>query len=205
MLYSLKGILREILPPNKLILEVNFLAWEILIPLNLVEILRENFIGKEIQLFVVPILRKNEYLELYGFLEREERELFLKLNALSKVGPKLALNMLSIFSPETLRGIIYDRKIEELAKIPGVGVKKAERLYVELKGLFSKLSKKGLTLPIERERTLSEAKASLISLGFKAQEAEEVLLKVYDERDSLEELIKKALKSLAPSFIEERC
>ncbi|MDW8093426.1 MAG: Holliday junction branch migration protein RuvA [Caldimicrobium sp.] len=201
----MKGILREILPPNKLILEVNFLAWEILIPLNLVEILRENFIGKEIQLFVVPILRKNEYLELYGFLEREERELFLKLNALSKVGPKLALNMLSIFSPETLRGIIYDRKIEELAKIPGVGVKKAERLYVELKGLFSKLSKKGLTLPIERERILSEAKASLISLGFKAQEAEEVLLKVYDERDSLEELIKKALKSLAPSFIEERC
>lgn len=53
-------------------------------------------------------------------MEREERELFLKLNTLSRIGPKLALNLLSVFTPETLRTIILERKVEELARVPGI-------------------------------------------------------------------------------------
>ncbi|MFN4197348.1 MAG: Holliday junction branch migration protein RuvA, partial [Caldimicrobium sp.] len=175
----------------------------VLIPLNLMKILKEKFLGQEIELFVVPFIVKNEKLELYGFLEREEREFFLRLNALSKIGPTLALNILSVFSPEELRQVIEERKIAELSKVPGIGLKRAEKLFIDLKNLFGKLSKKGITIPFEKESILSEAKACLLSLGFQKKEIEEVLFKVFHEEDSLEELIRKALKELTPLFKEE--
>lgn len=191
-------------PPNKVIVETGALSWEIYVPINLTEILRENFMHKRVEFFVVPLIRKNEYLEIYGFLEREERELFLKLNTLSRIGPKLALNLLSVFTPETLRTIILERKVEELARVPGIGLKKAEKLFIELKGLYGRLSKKGLTIPLEKERILQEARESLLSLGFKVQDVEEVLFKVFEETDTLEGLLKKALKELAPALREEK-
>lgn len=191
-------------PPNKVIVETGSLSWEIYVPINLIEILRENFMHKRVEFFVVPLIRKNEYLEIYGFLEREERELFLKLNTLSRIGPKLALNLLSVFTPETLRTIILERKVEELARVPGIGLKKAEKLFIELKGLYGRLSKKGLTIPLEKERILQEARESLLSLGFKVQDVEEVLFKVFEETDTLEGLLKKALKELAPALREEK-
>lgn len=204
MLYQLKGIVKEINPPNKLILQTNeCIFWEILIPFNLIEILKENFLEKETLFYVVPILRKNEYIEIYGFLGKEERELFIKLNTLSKIGPKLALNLLSIFSPETLRRIILDKRVQELSKVPGIGPKRAEKLYLELKSLFLKPSQKGIILPPEKEILLEEAKSCLMSLGFQSKEVEKVLYQVFEEKDSLDTLIKKALKEFSPKLKEE--
>ncbi len=204
MLYQLKGIVKEINPPNKLILQTNeCIFWEILIPFNLIEILKENFLEKETLFYVVPILRKNEYIEIYGFLGKEERELFIKLNTLSKIGPKLALNLLSIFSPEILRKIILDKRAQELSKVPGIGPKRAEKLYLELKSLFLKPSQKGIILPPEKEILLEEAKSCLMSLGFQSKEVEKVLYQVFEEKDSLDTLIKKALKEFSPKLKEE--
>ena len=204
MLYQLKGIVKEINPPNKLILQTNeCIFWEILIPFNLIEILKENFLEKETLFYVVPILRKNEYIEIYGFLDKEERELFIKLNTLSRIGPKLALNLLSIFSPETLRKIILDKRVQELSKVPGIGPKRAEKLYLELKSLFLKPSQKGIILPPEKEILLEEAKSCLMSLGFQSKEVEKVLYQVFEEKDSLDTLIKKALKEFSPKLKEE--
>ena len=204
MLYQLKGIVKEINPPNKLILQTNeCIFWEILIPFNLIEILKENFLEKETLFYVVPILRKNEYIEIYGFLGKEERELFIKLNTLSRMGPKLALNLLSIFSPETLRRIILDKRVQELSKVPGIGPKRAEKLYLELKSLFLKPSQKGIILPPEKEILLEEAKSCLMSLGFQSKEVEKVLYQVFEEKDSLDTLIKKALKEFSPKLKEE--
>ncbi len=204
MFYAIKGYVKAVNPPNKLLLQTQgFLTWEILFPLNIVELIRNNFLEKEIELYIVPIIRKNEYVELYGFLEKEERELFLKLNTISKIGPKLALNMLSVFSPETLRRLILEKNIQELAKVPGIGPKRAEKLYLELKNLFIKPSSKGITLPVEKEMLLEEAKGCLISLGFNSREIEKILYKVFTEDDTLDTLIKKALKELAPKLKEE--
>ena len=141
--------------------------------------------------------------EIYGFLGKEERELFIKLNTLSKIGPKLALNLLSIFSPETLRRIILDKKVQELSKVPGIGPKRAEKLYLELKSLFFKPSQKGIILPPEKEILLEEAKSCLMSLGFQSKEVEKVLYQVFEEKDSLDTLIKKALKEFSPKLKEE--
>ncbi len=204
MLYQIKGKLKEINPPNKLILQTNnFIWWELLIPLNLVDSLRKNFLEKEIIFYVVPILRRNEYIEIYGFLNKEERELFIKLNNLSKIGPKLALNLLSVFSPETLREVIIEKKIQELSKVPGIGPKRAEKLYLDLKSLFLKPSQKGILLPPEKEILLEEAKSCLMSLGFQSKEIEKVLYKVFEDTDTLDTLIKKALKEFSPILREE--
>ncbi|BAU22916.1 hypothetical protein THC_0522 [Caldimicrobium thiodismutans] len=204
MFYKIRGIVKEVFSPNRLILESAVFFWEIYMPFSLAEILRQNFLGKEIEVFVVLLLRKNEYPELYGFLNQEERELFIKLNNLSKVGPKLALNLLSVFSPEELRKVIEERRIKDLARVPGIGEKRAERLFLELKGLFGKITRKGFTIPLEKERILLEAKACLVNLGFQSKEVEETLFRVFEEEDTLENLIKKALKELAPAFQEER-
>lgn len=204
MFYKICGILKEILPPNRVVIESQSLSWEIYVPFNLLEIFKRDFVEREIELFVCPLLRKNEFLEIYGFLTKEERELFLKLNTLSKIGPKLALNILSVFTPELLRKIIEEGRAKEFAKIPGVGEKRAVKLFFELKDLFGKMPFKGRTIPLEKERLLSEAKTSLINLGFNKKEVEEILFKVFHEDDTHESLIKKALRELAPTLKEEK-
>ena len=204
MWYSLKGIVKTVNPPNKLIFQTHqCLCWGILIPLNKVELLRNKFKEKELEIYIVPIIRKNVYIEVYGFLKKEERELFLKLNTLSKIGPKLALNILSVFSPEVLRNVVLERNVQELAKVPGIGPKRAEKLFLELKTLFLKTSFKGITLPPEKELLLEEAKSCLVGLGFSTKEIEKILYRVLTENDTLDTLIKKALKELAPSLPEE--
>lgn len=204
MIYQLKGIVKDLIPPNRLILQTGeSIFWELLITLNLTEIVKENFLKREASFFVVPILRKNEYIEIYGFLTKEERELFIKLNTLSRVGPKLALNLLSIFSPEKLREIVLNKNISELSKVPGIGPKRAEKLYLELKNLFLKPSQKGIIIPPEKEMLLEEAKSCLMSLGFQAKEVEKILYKVFEENDTLDTLVKKALKEFSPKLKEE--
>ncbi len=204
MFYSIKGVVNFIVPPNRLILQIhNNFSFEVFIPLNMVELIKKNFLKKEIMLYVVCLIKKSEYPEIYGFLEREERELFIKLNTLSKIGPKLALNILSVLSPQELRRIILQKDIGELSKVPGIGPKRAEKLFLELKALFVKPSFKGLTIPVEKETLLEEAKDCLISLGFRGKEIEKVLYKVFTQEDTLDTLIKKALKELAPKLKEE--
>lgn len=202
MFYKIKGLVTALYPPNRLFLETGQLTWEIFVPLNLFDVLRREYLDQKLELYVVPILRKNEFIELYGFLTPEDRELFLKLNTLSKIGPKLALNLLSFFDSEKLKLIVKEKRISELSKVPGIGPKKAEKLFLELKNLFAKPQKKALELWGDRERLFQDAKLSLINLGFKAQEAEEALLQVYEEGDTLESLIKKALRELAPILKE---
>jgi len=204
MFYKIKGVLEEVLPPNRIVIKTAFLALEIFVPFNLTEILKRDFLGRELELYVVLLVRKNEFPQLYGFLTTEERELFQRLNALPKVGPVLALNLLSVFTPELLRKVIEEGRIKELAKVPGIGPKKAEKLFPELKSLFERLPFKGKTFPLEKERLLGEAKASLVSLGFDKREVEKVLIKVFQEEDTLESLLKKALRELAPPLKEEK-
>lgn len=202
MFFKIKGLVTALHPPNRLFLETGQLTWEIFVPLNLFDVLVQEYLDQKLELYVVPIIRKNEFIELYGFLTPEDRELFLKLNTLSKIGPKLALNLLSFFDHERLKFLVKEKRVDELAKVPGIGPKKAEKLFLELKNLFGKPQKRTLELWGDRERLFQDAKLSLINLGFKAQEAEEALIRVYEEGDTLETLLKKALRELAPILKE---
>ena len=130
------------------------------------------------------MLVKENAVELYGFATREERAVFDKLVAVSGVGPKLALAVLSTFSPATLATIVTLQDEGRMAQVPGVGRKKAQRLLVELQDVFAKdATLRGLVgmsepaarqskVPDTSQSVTEEATAALLSMGFSPQEAE---------------------------------
>lgn len=84
------------------------------------------------------MLVREDSMTLFGFSSREERSLFDRLCAISGVGPKLALSVLSTFTPSQLAGVVVAEDAGMMATIPGVGKKLASRLLLELESVFSK-------------------------------------------------------------------
>lgn len=127
---------------------------------------------------------REDAMELYGFAHREERALFDRLVAITGVGPKLAISVLSTYDPATLAAIVSSGDLTRLAQVPGIGRRKAQRLLVDLEGVFQKdielRSLVGLAepLPIGKGSEasgaagyLADAQAALLSMGFTTQEA----------------------------------
>lgn len=120
--------------------------------------------------------------ELYGFASREERALFDQLRAISGVGPKLALAVLSTFTPAQLATVVVAQDVSRMAQVPGVGRKKGARLLVELSDVFQKNMELkmlvGLSEPTPAPAQpaaadeLADAKAALLSMGFTPSEVE---------------------------------
>ena len=95
--------------------------------------------GDEAKLFTYMAVREDAIL-LYGFLGQEEQELFLLLISISKIGPKVAMGILSAMTPAAFVGAVKAQNVTQLTKLPGIGKKTAERLLVELKdkvGVFA--------------------------------------------------------------------
>ena len=135
---------------------------------------------------------REDAMELYGFSSREERALFDKLRAISGVGPKLALSVLSTFTPEGLSSVVVSQDAGEMARVPGVGKKKASRLLVELSDVFARdpeLLGLAATAPAPAAGpstpgaagTLADVTTeALLAMGFTPQEAE-LAIKGLDE------------------------
>ncbi|MEQ3549939.1 Holliday junction branch migration protein RuvA [Pseudonocardia nematodicida] len=88
--------------------------------------------GEEARLATTLVVRE-ESLTLFGFADTEERELFLLVQTVSGIGPRLALATIAVLEPDTLRRALADGDLATLTRIPGVGKKSAERLVVELR------------------------------------------------------------------------
>lgn len=147
---------------------------------------------------------REDVLQLYGFADAAEREVFRLLISISGVGPRLAIAVLSGSTTEELRGAIIREDVAMLTRIPGVGKKTAQRLVLELKekiqkrGDIEKLAAISAVSPQEREK-VNEAILALVSLGFKQQEAQVAIDKVIKRsgRDlTIEEIIKQAFKEM---------
>lgn len=122
--------------------------------------------------------------ELYGFATRDERVLFDKLTGISKVGPKLALSVLSTYTPAQLATVVVAQDATAMARVPGVGKKTASRLLMELADIFAKdPTLRGLasthgaaSAPASSRVAPSSVEAdvveALLSMGFSPQEAE---------------------------------
>jgi Holliday junction DNA helicase RuvA len=132
-------------------------------------------------------------IEIYGFLDEKELELFELLNAAPAIGPKSALAILGRFSKEKLVAAINAGRTDLLAEVSGIGRRKAERLILELKDKFKK-EKSGGFLPPETD---SEIKVVLKNLGYRRKEIEEALKNLPEKVEKLEERIKLALKILS--------
>ena len=147
----------------------------------------------------------NDAMALYGFATREERTMFDRLIAVSSVGPRMALSVLSRFTVGELYAVVMAEDAKAMATVPGVGKKTAQRLILELKGTLVKdASLAGAAVPVAGQLPLSaagadvlgDARAALLSMGFSPQEAE-LALDGYDGQSMrVEELLGAALKRL---------
>jgi len=147
-------------------------------------------VGEEVELYTHFYLREDNA-TLYGFATAEELALFQTVTAVSGVGPKLALAMLSAMSAEKLAMAIGSGSTELLSEVPGVGKKMASRLVLELRG---KLMAGGLA-PAELAEENADVLTALTSLGYSVREATGAIATLpQDQKLSLEEKVKLALQ-----------
>jgi holliday junction DNA helicase RuvA len=129
MIARLKGLVAE-KAPNRLIVDVQGVGYEVLVPLSTFYVVGEP--GAEVTLRIHTHVRE-EALSLYGFVTAIEQDLFERLIGISGIGPKLALAVLSGIEPPELVKAIRLQDVARLTAIPGVGKKTAERIGLELK------------------------------------------------------------------------
>ncbi|GAA0077833.1 Holliday junction branch migration protein RuvA [Clostridium sp. CTA-5] len=154
--------------------------------------------GENVMLYIEQIVRE-DFIGLYGFESEEELDMFKLLRTINGVGAKAALSLLSISRLNNLKYAIITGDEKHLCRGVGIGKKTAARIILELK---DKLKSNELVENIDefegiQENTLaiSEALSALIALGYTEKEAENVL-KTIDKTESVENIIKNALKAL---------
>lgn len=159
--------------PNRLIVDVGGVGYDVQVPLSTYYVSAE--VGGEMALRIHTHVREDQ-LALYGFATELELAMFEKLIAVSGIGPKLALSVLSGIEPRDLAGAIQRNDVARLTAIPGVGKKTAERICVELR---DRLPKAIEAAPASAEDSLREDLVSaLANLGYHRQAIDKVLDKL---------------------------
>lgn len=179
-----------------LIVDVSGVGYQVSVPLS--TYCQMPDCGGEVSLYIHTHLREDS-LSLFGFMTQAEKETFLLLMAVSGIGPKLALAVLSALSVQDLSHAIQTSDDSRLCAIPGIGKKTAARMVLELKDKITcaapLVSPAGETAsPNDVEDVVS----ALVNLGYKKPLAEDALRKVRQGRSGLavEELIREALNAL---------
>lgn len=200
MIATLRGELTEC-QPLVVVMEVSGVGYEVHVPLTTTEKLPD--LRQEIQLFIHSVYREDAQ-TLYGFSTSEERDFFrLVIEKVSGIGPRIALNLLSQISLQTLRNAIADGDAALLAKAPGLGKKTAERIIVELQdkvgpstdGSGLRQSGRGTSATSPEQEQFQDAVAALVALGYKAGDADKAVRKASEALGadtSTEELIRAA-------------
>jgi holliday junction DNA helicase RuvA len=184
--------------PGEIVVNVGGVGYQVLIPLNVFYRLPE--IGAPVSLQIHTHVREDA-LQLFGFQDVAEKQVFLLLIGVSGIGPKLAVNILSGIPAEELARALKEGDQVRLVGIPGVGKKLAERMIVELKDKFATLSPAGAesAKPEIGSQVMHDAVSALVNLGYKRPEAEKVVREVLRNGDrSLENVLKDTLRRLSP-------
>jgi Holliday junction DNA helicase RuvA len=192
MIGSLRG---EILDKDEgaVLIEVGGVGFHVLAPTTLLDILE---VGVKTQLFTHLHVREQE-LTLFGFADEEELELFRTLLKVQGIGPKVALAILSHIPAETLRQAIVREEAALLARVPGIGPKKAKQIVFQLRDKIGLEDIFVTATPISDVD--SEVIAALTTLGYSVVEAQAALQQLPKEArdESVEEKVRLALSSLA--------
>lgn len=156
-------------------------------------------INSEVKLYLHQIIKEDEHV-LYGFSTTDEREMFRTMIGISGIGPKAAIGLLSQFSRSELIMHILNNDPKAIAKAPGIGIKTASRIILELKDRFKdvKLESVDVMAGFRTGGLAQEAADALLGLGFLEQEATQMVKSIYSEDLPLEELIARALRGANP-------
>ena len=205
MIAHLHGELARV-ESDYVVVDVNGVGYKAHLPLAVIAQLPP--IGGKVKLLVSTIV-KEDAITLYGFSDESQQGLFELLLTVSGVGPKVALNILSVLPVETIVSAIANESFLELNRVPGVGTKTAQRIVLELREKittlvwsFDKLRMTGAargTVPPEQQM-LNDAIEGLVALGYNRNDAraaaENAIRSVADKRDTAA-VVTYALKMLA--------
>lgn len=192
MIAHLKGIILRKSPAG-LVVDCQGVGYAAAIPLS--TYLRVGEEGQPVELFVHTHLTDNA-LSLFGFLTEEEKELFLKLIAISGIGPKLAISVLSGMDTDTLAEAVRTSDVARIALVPGIGKKTALRIAMELADKFDKKEK---VLKAGASKETEDLVSALLNMGFRRKEIEPVVESVLRGKTgaSFESLLRDCLKALS--------
>jgi holliday junction DNA helicase RuvA len=188
MIASVRGPIIH-LEPNSAVIEVGGLGLQVFIPLSLRDTLD---LGETVRLFTTHIVRQ-DHMSLYGFDSLEAREIFNLLLTVNGVGPRAALSILSVLSPDAIRRAVFHEQSEVFNRVPGVGKKTAQKILLALQDRIPALD------GLERAGALSdidgEVLSALTSLGYSIVEAQSALQSVpRDAPQDVEERLRLSLK-----------
>ena len=191
MIASLNGRVQEILA-DSVVVDLNGVGYQVYIPAPYRDHLRS---GETILVYTQLIVRQDA-VSLYGFDTREARELFSLLLTVDGVGPKLALSILSVLSPDAIRRAVFHEQAEVFSRVPGVGKKTAQKILLQLQDRLPALGK------LEPLPLLSDVDGEVINaltaLGYSVVEAQAALQSIpRDAPDDVEQRLLLALKYFA--------
>ena len=197
MIGYLRGLIRRI-EPTSIILDVNGVGYEVHLPTSALQNLPQE--GEMAELHIHLHVREDVQ-ALFGFTQIAERDLFRTLITISKVGPRIALAILSELSVSELVACVQMDDTRPLEKVPGIGAKTAEKLLIELR---DKVSQFPIEDSIDLEggsstgNSIIEATEALVELGFSNREARQAVLIARDNgKDTTEQLVREALSTLS--------
>lgn len=183
---------------DSIVLEAGGIGYNINMPAGMIALLPME--GEQIKIDTYTCVREDAFL-LYGFLTREDLKLFKLLITVSGIGPKVALGILSVMGADTLKLAILAQDAKMISKAPGIGIKTAGRLILELKDKIKPedIIGTGNTDTEQNDNVLvrNEASEALVTLGYSVSDTYRVLKAIeITEETTVEDVIKAALKKM---------
>jgi Holliday junction DNA helicase RuvA len=200
MIGFLRGTLIAKRPPS-LTLDVGGVGYELEAPMSTFYRLPDT--GQPLSLVTHLVVREDAHI-LFGFFTEAERALFRTLLKISNVGPRTALGVLSGMSVEGFYQCIREKDIASLMKIPGVGQKTADRLWLEMKDRLPESPGTDAAALPARSKAEGEAHGALLALGYKPGEVVRMLKDLDGVRLSTEEMIREALRRVHRERVADR-
>ncbi|MCB1109853.1 MAG: Holliday junction branch migration protein RuvA [Chlamydiia bacterium] len=196
----IKGALIS-LTPHQAVVDVGGIGYLLYTPLSAFSAMPP--IGEKILFYISSVIREDSH-KNFGFLTREERDLFEKISAVSGIGPKTALALIGHLDSLALESAITTANSHLLSKIPGIGKKTAERLIVELRDKVLKGLKKSPLSPSskqeisEEDHMINDALSALMNLGYNSLQAQQAIKKALanEKPEDLSTLIRTALSGI---------
>jgi len=179
--------------PGQILVQVGGVGYRVFIPLSTFYALPEPPARVSLQ---IHTRLQEDALQLYGFITQEEKDLFLQLLSIPRIGARTALNILSGINPEDFAQALLRGDDQRLAGIPGIGKKSAARIVLELKDKLPPARRPRPASP--DEKLTQDALSALLNLGYPKNMAEKALDAAKTQgADTLEDLLRQSLKALA--------
>ena len=150
--------------------------------------------------FYLSLIHREDLMCIYGFLNKETRDIFQILLSVSGVGAKMAIALLNEFDACNLITLVIDGNFKELTRAKGVGPKLAQKIILELKDKLMKTELPKSTATLPQNQAVADAQSVMLSLGYDNKEIEDALSRVIttvEDQSNPEEILRKALTCLS--------